>query len=384
MRTRTPRGFTIIELLVVVSIIALLIGILLPAISKARDQAKLSMSQANLRNLATAHANYEAEWSDRQLTIIDDQIASYGSTAGAAFPEYARRNTPQTPGIHSDEAYHHPPATLGWGWSRDDNTGQLTGAYRMFAYRMSHAGNYGLVQPIVFSSSNAFGSFRLVNVRQFNQYVSGKFYDKTFYAPKDTVAVNAIDGYQCFDDPGEYCDNPRIPGQGDLPYWASYILSPAAMFNPAVMRHPDASGQNGWQNPWQMPAGFRSPAASQCSFPTLKTRMLEHHWLQSRRADCNPGFAPGAYPGCEPYYFNHGWESSPMTLFYDGHVEGVGCRKAERADLRQQSLLGYGLWSKDTGFGENGYFIDLGYDQAATSFHILTTDGIRGRDIISD
>jgi prepilin-type N-terminal cleavage/methylation domain-containing protein len=67
----TPRrAFTIIELLVVVSIIALLIGILLPAIGKARDQARLTMSQSNLRNLGTAHGNYEAEWSDRQFTLI--------------------------------------------------------------------------------------------------------------------------------------------------------------------------------------------------------------------------------------------------------------------------------------------------------------------------
>ena len=72
------KAFTIIELLVVVSIIALLVGILLPAIGKARDQAKLTISQSNLRNLAAAHASYAAEFADRQLTFIDDGASQYG------------------------------------------------------------------------------------------------------------------------------------------------------------------------------------------------------------------------------------------------------------------------------------------------------------------
>ena len=49
--------------------------------------------------------------------------------------------------------------------------------------------------------------------------------------------------------------------------------------------------------------------------------------------------------------------------------------------LRAQS--GDGLWSRDTNFGRNGYQHEAGYDQAETSFHILTTGGIKGRDILA-
>ncbi len=339
-------GFTITDLVIVLSVMALLAALALPALGRLRGTSGVAVSVDNLVYLGVAHALYAADWDGRQFTTSRDDFGQFGNN----LQEYAA----------SQGSYFIP-----LGWSQNV----------VWVFSMGSCSS--CFEPIVFQGPGAgFGSFRLYNFDTgFHEYVNGRTYDPIFFAPNDTAPFEFVE--EAFDDPDELVLIEGVP----VAHAPSYSLSPAAMFSPQVMRAPSAGG---WHNPWSLADGFASPPLAGAQYPDLKTHMIEHPWAQGPPAQCNPAFPNGCYDGCEPHYFNHGIDSMPATLFYDGHVRLLPNTEVLAADQQILKQTGGvdGLWSRDTPFGANGYFIDFGYDGTPLSHHVLTTDGILGRDIL--
>ena len=88
---RRHEGFTLIELLVVIAIIAILAGILIPAVIKMKGKTKIKLAQTEMKNLESGLSMYESEYGRPPVALSKTAIAALGKnddvTYGGTFDD---------------------------------------------------------------------------------------------------------------------------------------------------------------------------------------------------------------------------------------------------------------------------------------------------------
>ncbi len=354
------RGLTILELLVSLLMVAVALVIAVPTLAGAKGNSGVQKSMSNMASLGVAHVLYALDWDLRQVTWVKDDLGAYGGDTSEY--NFAAGGCSGYPVPEECQ----PPMVAGWNcegsgpWAYWPNL-----ANAVFLQPMNFPGS-----PEGCASCAAWGTFRVPNAQPLHGYLNGRYHDPVYYAPNDFAALGSVQA--CMESPCEF-DSSIVECN---PGWSSYAMSPAAMFHHDVMR---SNAAGGWQAPWMLDHGYQAPGFFQATYPDLKTLMIEHSWVQDPPGKCNPAFL-----GCEPYYFNAGIDSVPATLFYDVSVRLLPNTEVYASDQQVLKQTGGvdGLWHRGTSFGSDGYLIASGFDGTPLSHHILTTDGILGRDTL--
>lgn len=197
MTPHASSGFSLVELLVVVSIIAVLAGMLLPALGLVRTQARSMTCAANLRQIGYAYTAYAADydgavmdsaawgaglplvrWSDHVADYTDGKRSGNGSGNVDTAQRQIVANCPEWKPLSSWElgyganrtpdAPYNPSHTNRWDY------GNLNGNERHFTFsRISHQAS----RLMVCDSNDWHTLAVVVNVRRHGGRFNAVFFD---------------------------------------------------------------------------------------------------------------------------------------------------------------------------------------------------------------
>ena len=412
--------------MVVVSIIALLIGLILPAVQSARAAAQLNTSKQNAKQIHMGASSYESKYG-KLWTGVPENLAEYDFNVMA---QGAAPSPAFTMGLTAAQILNRwVQITAGSTGYVDQSIGVNWGeGGQNWSFSWAGSGCVEMILPYCYHPSDprmpggltvktatdnvenrSLGSHRFPNTYQMSREMGGPS-AKMYYAPKDTSMTDILRKNECFDQVMDMCDvsedihwagNPgvlNIGGDGTmngLP--SSYHFSPANMMSTKVY------GDQGFRDPMTFAGGFRQPNSGMAKYSNLKTFLCEHHMLQNNSWDCAPppSFAGTSmdplnpdgfhYNGCAPYLFNAHYDSEPVVAMMDGSTGTMSMHKTRQGDAETSG----GLWFRGSPNGAAAYHLDHGrwttgsgnWDAGSISSsgaHTHTKNGIYGRDYLGE
>jgi len=364
---RSRSAFTLIELLIVIAIIALLIGILLPALGNARRAAKTAVCMSNMRQFSVASASYSAE--------NKDKLFNFSWVRGTPIPPDFSRFLP----VKSQYA---------------DN--DMHGAAMQFTYIMQR--RLGLTDPEKFKMPEGWFPYVHYSHIPLMDYMSGMMPMQIGACPEDRSLQQLQKEYKNVDEAG--VPVPPISGDSDarwrLPFRLSYTVHPSHYSPDKVYGVMEGIGNggsaqkvaaiiyaaNGFANisdggrPETMPTGsLGNKKITDIRFPSQKTQMSDDY---------------GRHFGKKANFFADPLCRQPLS-FYDNSVRVYmtgdtnpgwdPSRKSEREKMtkryawfEEQSEYNPSMANSVIQGGKQGY-------RAAAGWFQMTRGGMRGWDV---
>lgn len=364
LKRSNQRGFTLVELLVVVSIIALLISILLPTVGEVRRQARISLCTANMKQHAQGVSNYAAANQDTlpHVPKSNNKGVNAGKSPTPGF--FANRDLPTNGVTFNGNGPQTAASVCGLGTVLNNNeymsdrTLQAWNGYWAFLseYMLDKSGS-DVLDDIFLSPSHTSGRSNWRKIKQYvsNQAQTGNSTSNGWWTLTSNAGV-AIPG-----------TNPAI-----VPVSGSYRYVIAAMVEPKLFMF------NSSRQPLALPQGVNY--AFDVDFGSGGSGQFFQQYVKRIPTSAMD------YPGQKVlFYMWNAWHNPNKDAWFQSDAVcpvalGDGSARST-IPIRDAIQLDYGN-AENAGPYFRVYFTqDSNGSTVFTAYYMLTTGGIKGRDL---